>query len=116
MENQSSDYMKMLMLNIKRELMNDIIKDFKEEFEGIIIDVLMRKEILKSQQEPSYLFEKDLIKKYNTSKTFLHKVMKQHPIERVKSGRFYMYSEASYLEACKNYRCINKPTFGKKAA
>lgn len=113
---ESSDYMKMLMLNIKRELMNEIIKDFKEEFEQIIIDVLLRKEILKAQQESSFLFEKDLIKKYNTSKTYLYKVKKQHPIERLKSGRFYMYNEASYIEACKNYRCANKPTFGKKAA
>ncbi len=110
MKNAISSMMEMLELNIKNEIKNFIKKDFNEEFEELIIDVLNKKNNLATLNSNLYLSEKDLLSKYKTSKTFLYKVRENHIIDRFKCGRFFMYSETDFIQACKNYN-PQKPKF-----
>ncbi len=108
MKNTSTAILDALLESIRTEMLTSI----KNEIEVVIIDLLKKHGLLVNQPTNGYLSEKDLLTKYRTSKTFLRKVMKDYNIIRFKSGRFFMYSEASYIEACNNYR-PKKPKFIK---
>ncbi|HRG57491.1 MAG TPA: hypothetical protein PK323_00955 [Bacteroidia bacterium] len=84
-----------------------------ERIEVIVLDVLMKHQSLFGGT--GYLSEADLIKKYRITRTFLSKLRKEHYIEKFKSGKYTLYSEKDYLEACKKH-VPKKPLFIRKVA
>ena len=112
MEKEKSSIALMLQVSIEQFVINYIQKAFEENLAVVVTEVLK-----KLQQAPinqtAYLFEKDLLIKYKVSKTYFYKVKGQHPVDRMRSGRFWMYNEESYLQACEKYR-PKRPSFIKR--